>query len=320
MAALLLTSMVWSGHAQEKNEMDLSGEWAFQTDVMDFRRGSLDVRYCHRLQESIVLPGITDDYKIGYKSPYRHLDRLTRVYEYMGPAWYQREIEIPVAWKGKRIFLYFERTHWLSSVYVGKEEVSKIDYISIPHNHELTQWLHPGKKELITFCIDNRYQYDTHKWDHAHSEFTQINWNGVLGEIKLVAVDPVYVDDMQVYPDIKNKSIKVKMTVRNCTEHTASGKISFHVTGKDYRLQKEVPVTVTDSITYIEEEMFLGKDIHLWNEFHPNLYTLDCKLTSSVEGQSYAHEKSTTFGMREVEAGEDHIILNGEPIDRKSVV
>lgn len=311
MAALLLTSMVWSGHAQEKNEMDLSGEWAFQTDVMDFRRGSLDVRYCHRLQESIVLPGITDDYKIGYKSPYRHLDRLTRVYEYMGPAWYQREIEIPAAWKGKRIFLYFERTHWLSSVYVGKEEVSKIDYISIPHNHELTQWLHPGKKELITFCIDNRYQYDTHKWDHAHSEFTQINWNGVLGEIKLVAVDPVYVDDMQVYPDIKNKSIKVKMTVRNCTEHTASGKISFHVTGKDYRLQKEVPVTVTDSITYIEEEMFLGKDIHLWNEFHPNLYTLDCKLTSSVEGQSYAHEKSTTFGMREVEAGEDR---NGNEI------
>lgn len=77
-----------------------------------------------------------------------------------------------------------------------------------------------------------------------------------MGEIKLVAVDPVYVDDMQVYPDIKNKSIKVKMTVRNCTEHTASGKISFHVTGKDYRLQKEVPVTVTDSITYIEEEMF----------------------------------------------------------------
>lgn len=320
MAALLLTSMVWSGHAQEKNEMDLSGEWAFQTDVMDFRRGSLDVRYCHRLQESIVLPGITDDYKIGYKSPYRHLDRLTRVYEYMGPAWYQREIEIPVAWKGKRIFLYFERTHWLSSVYVGKEEVSKIDYISIPHNHELTQWLHPGKKELITFCIDNRYQYDTHKWDHAHSEFTQINWNGVLGEIKLVAVDPVYVDDMQVYPDIKNKSIKVKMTVRNCTEHTASGKISFHVTGKDYRLQKEVPVTVTDSITYIEEEMFLGKDIHLWNEFHPNLYTLDCKLTSSVEGQSYAHEKSTTFGMHEVEAGEDHIILNGEPIHLRGTV
>ena len=68
-------------------EVDLSGEWRFQTDVMDFRRGSLSPRYNHKLQETITLPGITDDYKIGYESPYRHVDRLTRVYEYMGPAW-----------------------------------------------------------------------------------------------------------------------------------------------------------------------------------------------------------------------------------------
>ena len=62
----------------QTQEIDLSGTWGFQTDFMDFRRGSLDVRYMHRLQESITLPGITDDYQIGYKSPYRHLDRLTR--------------------------------------------------------------------------------------------------------------------------------------------------------------------------------------------------------------------------------------------------
>ena len=89
----------------QTQEIDLSGQWGFQTDLMDFRRGSLDIRYMHRLQESILLPGITDDYKIGYKSPYRHIDRLTRVYEYMGPAWYQREITIPKEWKGKRIFI-----------------------------------------------------------------------------------------------------------------------------------------------------------------------------------------------------------------------
>ena len=91
----------WHCGAQEKMEIDLSGTWAFQTDLMDFRRGSLDVRFCHRLQDSIVLPGITDDYQIGYKSPYRHRDRLTRKYEYMGPAWYQRDIAIPKEWTAK---------------------------------------------------------------------------------------------------------------------------------------------------------------------------------------------------------------------------
>ena len=154
----------------QTQEIDLSGQWGFQTDLMDFRRGSLDIRYMHRLQESILLPGITDDYKIGYKSPYRHIDRLTRVYEYMGPAWYQREITIPKEWKGKRIFISFERVHWLSSIYVDTKEVSEIDYISVPHNHELTDFVKPGKTHLITVCVDNRYQYNTHKWDHAHSE------------------------------------------------------------------------------------------------------------------------------------------------------
>lgn len=90
--------------------MDLSGEWRFQTDVMDFRRGSLSPRYNHKLQSVITLPGITDDYKIGYENPYSYVDRLTRLYEYMAPAWYQHDIEIPASWAGKRIVLYLERT------------------------------------------------------------------------------------------------------------------------------------------------------------------------------------------------------------------
>ena len=69
------------GAKAQTQEVDLSGKWGFQTDVMDFWRGSLGLRHSYRLQESIMLPGITDDYGIGYKSPYRHLDRLTRVYE-----------------------------------------------------------------------------------------------------------------------------------------------------------------------------------------------------------------------------------------------
>lgn len=199
-------------------EQDLSGEWGFQTDVMDFRRGSLSPRYNHKLQETITLPGITDDYQIGYKVPYKYIDRLTRKYEYMGPAWYQRDIEIPKEWKGKRIFMYFERTHWLSSIYVDTKEVSKIDYVSVPHNHDLTDFVTPGKTHRFTVCIDNRYQYETHKWDHAHTEFTQINWNGILGEMKLMALDPVYIDDVQLYPNIEDNALKVKVQVNNLTK------------------------------------------------------------------------------------------------------
>ena len=202
----------------------------------------------------------TDDYKIGYKSPYRHVDRLTRVYEYMGPAWYQRDIEFPADWKGKCIFLYFERTHWLSSVWVDTKEVSRLDYISVPHNHDLTDFVTPGKTHRITVCIDNRFQYNTHKWNHAHTEFTQINWNGILGEMKLVAVDPVYIDDMQLYPDIETNSVDVRLKIDNRTKKPFEGKALLTVSGNGLHVTKEVPVGGEAEEIDLTETVALGRE------------------------------------------------------------
>ena len=320
----LLSAALWmtaSGLNAQTQEVDLSGTWGFQTDFMDFRRGSLDVRYMHRLQDTIVLPAITDDYQIGWKSPYCHIDRLTRKYEYMGPAWYQREIAFPKEWAGKRIFMYFERTHWLSSIFVDTKEVSKLDYISVPHCHELTDFVKPGKTHLITLCIDNRYQYDTHKWNHAHTEFTQINWNGILGEMKLIAVDPVYVDDMQLYPDVTEKTVTARLQIRNYTGKPFEGTARFHITGDDgYNLTRELPVNGKDSLVSFEGKIALGKDIQLWDEFHPNLYRVECKLLTSVGETKYEHEKEVTFGMREVAQGKNHVLVNGHPIHLRGTV
>jgi hypothetical protein len=304
----------------QTSEIDLSGKWGFQTDVMDFRRGSLSPRYKHTLQETITLPGITDDHQVGYKVPYRYIDRLTRKYEYMGPAWYQRDIEIPKEWKGKRIFMYFERTHWLSSIYVDTKEVSKIDYISVPHNHELTDFVTPGKTQRFTVCIDNRYQYNTHKWDHAHTEFTQINWNGILGEIKLVAVDPVYIDDLQVYPNITDMSVKVKMQIRNHTKKTVTGTADFTINGERYHLTKQFNVTATDSIAAFEATIPLGKDAKLWDEFNPNVYSITCALHTGNSTGNYRHTKAATFGMREIKQGKNHLLLNNRPIHLRGTV
>ncbi|WP_437918166.1 glycoside hydrolase family 2 protein [Sphingobacterium sp. LRF_L2] len=298
----------------QNTTIDLAGTWRFQTDVMDFRRGSLSPRYNHLLQETIELPGITDDYQIGYKSPYRHIDRLTRKYEYMGPAWYQRDIEIPAEWKGKRIFMFFERTHWLSAIYVDTKEVSKVDYISVPHRHELTEFVKPGETHRITVCIDNRFQYNTHKWNHAHTEFTQINWNGIVGEMKLIAVDPVYIEDFQVYPDIKKHELKIKLQIKNETKQSFKGQARFHVTGQNYQLQNEISVNSNDSVSFIESTLPLGKDIKLWDEFNPNLYTIACQLNIVGDKDTYSDEKSTTFGMREVRQGKNHVLLNDRPI------
>lgn len=303
--------------------MDLSGEWRFQTDVMDFRRGSLSPRYNHKLQSVITLPGITDDYKIGYENPYSYVDRLTRLYEYMAPAWYQRDIEIPASWAGKRIVLYLERTHWLSSVWVDTKEVSRCDYISVPHRHDLTPFLTPGKMHRITICIDNRFQYDTHKWDHAHTEFTQINWNGILGEIKLMALEPLGIEDLQLYPQLQSGSVNARLAVSCMTGKPCEAVARFRVTCPDGRVvTSSLPLHVSDSLLVAEKEIALatdGEKVFLWDEFHPDLYTVECSL-SPVNDSSSAHVVKTTFGMRSVGRDAHHIMVNGHRVHLRGTV
>lgn len=303
--------------------MDLSGEWRFQTDVMDFRRGSLSPRYNHKLQSVITLPGITDDYKIGYENPYSYVDRLTRLYEYMAPAWYQRDIEIPASWAGKRIVLYLERTHWLSSVWVDTKEVSRCDYISVPHRHDLTPFLTSGKTHRITICIDNRFQYDTHKWDHAHTEFTQINWNGILGEIKLMALEPLGIEDLQLYPQLQSGSVNARLAVSCMTGKPCEAVARFRVTCPDGRVvTSSLPLHVSDSLLVAEKEIALapdGEKVFLWDEFHPDLYTVECSL-SPVNDSSSAHVVKTTFGMRSVGRDAHHIMVNGHRVHLRGTV
>ncbi len=316
---VLLFSLPVSG---QENEIDLSGQWGFQLDLMDFGEAPLSCIYNQpRLQDSIMLPAITDDYQLGMKSTYRHLDRLTRAYEYMGPAWYQKYVTIPKEWAGKRIFLYIERCHWLSTVYVENKQAGKNDYVSVPHQHDLTGFLTPGQEHRITVCVDNRFQYPTHKWDHAHTEFTQINWNGMLGDIKLIAVDPVYIDDMQVYPSVNDKTLRVKMAIANKTKAAITGKAVFRISGQAYELKKELPlVNSSDSTILFEGTIALGEKIKYWNEFSPNLYQIACRLETNTADAAYLDTRSVTFGMREVTQGRNQVLINDHPVHMRGTV
>lgn len=297
--------------------IDLAGEWGFQTDVMDFRRGSLSPRYKHKLQSTITLPGTTDDYQIGYENPYSYVDRLTRLYEYMAPAWYQRDIEIPTEWEGKRIFLYMERTHWLSCVWIDTKEVSRQDFVSVPHVHDLTEFVTPGTTHRVTLCIDNRFQYDTHKWDHSHTEFTQINWNGILGDFKLYAVDPVYVDDLQMFPDLDANAVEARFIVNNTSDKPVDGKVIFNITSPDgAKLSVEKPIHADAGENRLSATIAL-MDVKLWDEFHPALYSVEACLCTS---DGSMHNKTCTFGMRSIGRSEHHVTLNGHPIHLRGTV
>ena len=96
---------------------------------------------------------------------------------------------------------------------------------------------------------------------HAYTEDTQVKWNGVLGRMELKAENDVKLQQVNVYPDIAGKRIKVKAVLVRTNPQTTQAEITLQVncaeTGKAYEPQT-YPAAFPHDTVCIEKEYALG--------------------------------------------------------------
>src|ERR1035437_9406793 len=94
--------------------ISLAGEWRFEIG------GTNAAAYARNLPGTIHLPGTMDDSGLGPKNTKPPtLEGPYRLYDYAGPAWYQRDIEIPAGWQGKLVTPFLERCRWVTPGWLG---------------------------------------------------------------------------------------------------------------------------------------------------------------------------------------------------------
>lgn len=322
-----------------EGNINLSGEWRFAIDRED--KGIQEKWYNQSLADKVNLPGsMTTNGKgddITLKTPwtgtlndasyftipryekYRQPDNikvpffLQPVKYYVGAAWYQKEVTIPADWKGKSIQLYLERCHWETSVWIDNQEAGMQNALGAPQLYNLTQWLVPGK-HTITVRVDNRVkEINVGPNSSSITDHTQTNWNGMVGKLELQTTPSFFVSDVKVYPNLADKKVKVKVTLNNSTGKKINGTISLQaqLAESGQKLNAlDIKVFVDNTTKEIELEYPMGSDPLLWDEFHPNLYTMAVNL-SSKKGRDV---KEVTFGMREFKTKGTQFTINGRPI------
>lgn len=303
--------------AAQTDRMDLSGLWRFQLDPMGFGKTPGSELYLSKLTETIELPGSMDEGCKGIRNIVAHVDRLSRKFEYCGQAWYQREVVIPKEWEEREIILSLERCHWETAVFVDGEPVATDERLSTPNRFILTKQLTPGLHTL-TLCVDNRLKYPMDQWNHGTTEYTQTNWNGVVGRMELIAKPSSYIGKMKIYPDIEAKKVNVRLALHVTGNNPTKGELTLRIREKDGKevCQTVIPLSLSGKENKIEQELALGKDIKLWNEFSPALYELIATLTTEAGEDTY----TSVFGMRHVEQGRHHIRVNGRDIHLRGVL
>jgi len=329
--------------------MPLAAEWRFALDRNDV--GTNEQWFAKDLPDKIQLPGILqaqgygDDistntpwvltlgdawWKIQPASLHDHFSQPGHVEvpflsqppkHYLGAAWYQRDIEIPADWQGRHFTLFLERAHWQSTVWVDDKEFPANNSLVAPHITDLGV-LTPGKHRL-TICVDNRLQLPTrgHLVDsHSISDSLGAAWNGIVGKIELRSTTPVWIEDVQVFPNVEKKSVLVKFKIGNATGKSGRGKIEILSGESSSKQQSHFPPRIQKDVlwdsgdTNYDIEIPLDTDAKTWDEFHPSLSAL----TVSLDAQSpiTCHSSLVThFGLREITHNDKDLLINGRPVN-----
>jgi len=294
--------------------LPLNGTWKFRIDAEDV--GVAENWFALHFDDTVQLPGTTDENHKGVKKDEQCIDRLSRVWYWKGPAWYQRRVTIPDTWKGKRITLLLERTKntrvWVDETFCGWD-----DTLSAPQVFDVTAAMTPDE-HTITVLVDNAKLPPVGP-AHAVDERTQTNWNGIVGEIELRATAPVWLDDIQVYPNAKEKKARVRAVIGNITGKAASGEIT--VGCESYNLAKpstfktqsvKVKAPVQENVVEFTYEP--GEDVPLWDEFQPAMLRLSLNLETTAAGEPYRDERAVNFGMRDFTKQRNRLIINGRRV------
>lgn len=224
---------------------------------------------------------------------------------YKAPAWYQRDITVPVSWKGKRVILFLERPHWQTMVWLDGKFVDENASLSTPHEYDFGL-LAPGRHQLA-IRVDNRVVIDIGTDSHGITDHTQGNWNGIAGRIELRATHPVWIEDLQIYPQFPSGSLRIKGRIGNATGAGGRDALRLSVEGR----QKSLDVSWDAQGGRFETEMILQdgdlKSLALWDEFNPNLHILSATLGDR-------DRREVTFGCRDLKSQGTQFRLNGRKL------
>jgi hypothetical protein len=298
-----------------REPLDLAGDWRCLPDAADsgirLEWGSGREWFPHPIR----LPGTTDLAKLGEhrleSEPFAF--HLAREWEFIGPVWFAREVEVPDPWMGLEVDLFLERVMWQSRVWVdGIEPGPARDSLCVPHVHNLGK-LTAGRHTIIV-RVDNRMIHPIGDKGHAYGDQTQSRWNGVVGKIELRAKPANRIDLLRVFPSLDGK---VRVEVSGVAEDRAGLRLSGVM--HDPASSGQTTAGATADLVFAGADGRFSATCEIqhpgkpraWSEFDPHLCSVSVGL--AVGDGPPLDVKTTNFGFREVARDGNRLLINRKP-------
>ena len=229
-----------------------------------------------------------------------------------GIGWYRKNITIPEAKKGEKVYVYFEGVYNNSEVFINGKWLGKRPNGYISFMYELTPYIKWGEENSVAVRVD-------------HSQDADSRWytgSGIYRDVYLVYANPVHIDLWGVYYQTEMKGnqavIETNTTINNAKK-TSSLKVVqeiFDAEGNNVASGSKNAVAKAHTTTDIAQYIHL-KSPKLWSVKSPYLYTLKTKV---IENSKVIDQNETKVGIRSIKFDADKgFSLNGESMKLKGV-
>ena len=168
------------------------------------------------------MPGIRDNQGYGLETEkVRH--------NFVGKGWYRRQVEIPKAWQGQRVFLIVTGASRYAKVWVNEKYLGEhIGFLS-PFEFDLTDHVAPGSKATITIQVDSkqRWEVDSMFGTCSLADYMDVAWGGIRGHVRLEARPDVWLSDLFVRPYVSSSRCLAYGTINGRAALTDAGKLEI---------------------------------------------------------------------------------------------
>jgi len=288
---------------ERNNWVNLNGTWTY---TFDFGRTG-DAR---KLYESKGFDGhITVPF-----CPESSLSGVQYV-DFINTIWYQRTLNIPAAWKGKKIFLNFGAVDYEAHIYIDGKFVQTHYGAGSSFAVDLTRFVEPGKSHNLVVRVNDDLRAQRQPGGKQSPAFyssgclyTRVT--GIWQTVWMEAVDREGLKSVFAVPDIDQKQLVV--TPQFYTESNTNKFIVTVYDGKKVVATKTVPAT-NNSIVVLP-----FKTVKLWTPEEPNLYDVTYQVIAQ-DGKVIDEVKSYA-GMRKIHCANGYFYLNNKPYYQRLVL
>ena len=283
--------------------VNLNGEWSFALDLSDSGRDR-DFYNSKGFEQRITVPFAPESKLsgIGYT-------------DFINSVWYQRMIQIPSAWQGKRVKLNFGAVYYESEVYIDGRFVGRHYGGSDSFAFDITDFVSDGKEHSIVVHAESDLRSGTQPGGKQSTNYysygcSYTRTTGIWQTVWMEAVDDMALERVQVVTDIDNEQIVVIPTYYNVAggntlsvEVLDGGKVVAHA---ESAAVQGVPVVVA------------LKKAKLWSPESPFLYDVVYEV-KDAEGKTL-DRVDAYVGMRKVHIDGNKIYLNNKPYYQRLVL